>query len=129
MKEKLRLVMFSAGLFPKRKKEEIDIDHVNLIGTWQLQSKGIQELDGSFIRYQFGADYSCTKSFKNGFQVDVKMNWTYVVNKRHAMITLFDQHNQYQEQFKIVYLKNKEMRWENKLSKSGLAKELRLIQE
>jgi len=120
--------MFSIGLFTACKKDEFVVDESSLYGTWRVANG--DAVDNHAVRYVFKSDKSCVKNSNLvGQGRDTTMEWTYVVSHIHSIITMFDEKNQYQEQYRITDLGNREMHWENESPDDGNELKVRLIQE
>ncbi len=116
--EMLFLLIVSFGFVSCNNDDEIDINR--LVGRWSVSYDDPRLMvDGSVI-YTFNTDKSCSiYNYDALSNRDTTINRTYIISYDNTLITLFNEEEKYTEQYRILKLTSKEMRWEDASSKCG----------
>lgn len=101
-----------------KKDDKIAID--NLIGKWTVANDDPRmAVDGS-ITYRFNSDMTCIKNIYDALSnKDTSIRRTYILSHDKTLVTLYDENKIYTEQYRIIKLNTKEMKWENASPKDG----------
>ncbi|MVZ63125.1 hypothetical protein [Sphingobacterium humi] len=101
-----------------KKDEKIAID--NLIGKWTVANDDPRmAVDGS-ITYRFNSDMTCVKNIYDALSnKETSIHRTYVLSHDKTLVTLYDENKIYTEQYRIIKLNTKEMKWENASPNDG----------
>ena len=101
-----------------KKDDKIAID--NLIGKWTVANDDPRmAVDGS-VTYRFNSDMTCTKNIYDALSnKDTSIHRTYVLSHDKTLVTLYNENKIYTEQYRIIKLNTKEMKWENASPKDG----------
>lgn len=107
------------------------VDISQLIGKWSVYNDDPNlAVDGS-IEYTFKDDNTCSiYSYDALSNRDTTIMRTYIISNDKKIITIFNKENAYTEQYYILKLTSKEMKWENASPNDGnFDKTLRKRQE
>lgn len=107
------------------------VDISQLTGKWSVYNDDPNlAVDGS-VEYTFKDDNTCSiYSYDALSNRDTTIMRTYIVSNDNKMITIFNKENAYTEQYYILKLTSKEMKWENASPNDGNSnKRLRKLED
>jgi len=120
-KKQLTILLLSSIIFSLlscEKDAEIDINQ--LVGKWYIYNDDPNlSVDGS-VTYTFNSAKTCfihSSDFLSDW--DTIVNRTYVVGNGNTLITLFNEEDNYTEQYYIRKLTSKDMIWDNASPSDG----------
>ena len=113
MKRALYLILLvGCVLISCKKDDEINISQLD--GKWSVVYDDPNLVVDGSVNYQFNADQTCVKTVYNALSDEsVIFNWTYVLSHDKTLITMYDETDIYTEQYEIVKLDKREMKWVN----------------
>lgn len=108
----LLLLSILIGFGSCDKDDKIDINQ--LTGKWYIYNDDPNlSIDGS-VEYTFKEDNTCSiYSYDALSNRDTTVVRAYIISNDNKMITIFNNENTYTEQYYILKLTSKEMKWEN----------------
>lgn len=100
------------------KDDKIDISQLK--GTWNVVYDDPNLSVDGFVKYTFNEDKTCNIYCYDALSNrDTTINRTYIVSLDQTLITLFNEENRYTEQYDILKLTSKTMKWRNTTPSDG----------
>lgn len=130
-KKQLRILLFLGIILCYISCDNDDkVDISQLIGKWSVYNDDPNlAVDGS-VEYTFKDDTCSIYSYDALSNRDTTIMRTYIVSNDNKIITIFNKENAYTEQYYILKLTSKEMKWENASPNDGNSnKRLRKLEE
>ena len=103
------MLMVMAFSFISCTDDKVEISQ--LVGKWIAKEPVLQ--DDFVTSYTFNADKTYEVYTGSPFSNGVPFRGTYIISLDEKLITLYDKEEHYTEQYHILKLTSKEMKWEN----------------
>lgn len=114
---RMLMLMVMAFSFISCTDEDDKVEVSQLVGKWIVKEPVLQ--DDFVTSYTFNADKTYEVYTGSPSSNGVPLRGTYIISLDKKLITLYDKEEHYTEQYHILKLTSKEMKWENASSKDG----------